>query len=461
VARQIVVEIVGDASKFNAATKGAVKDAEGMGGKLKNVTKGAAIGIGFGAIGLLTTGIGLLTDKLGESAQAFRDDQASKALLDQAIKNNVKSYAGASEAAEKYAEAQGRLGFADDDVRASLGQLVGVTHDMTEAQKLNSLAQDLARAKGIDLATASDIITKAYQGNGKALKALGIDTQGAETSTELLAAVMQNATGAAETFATTSEGKVAASQVKVGEAMEKVGSVLDQVTQAVLPIFAEGLTGVMGILGQLAAAFGPVIQMVVAKLMPVFQRLLPLAQKIFGGIVAVVTALQPVFEVVFSALGLILSAWITAIEVGFTIISTAVDILGGVFKGFGDIVGTVFGAISGIVRGAINGVIGIVNGVIDAINSIQVHIHVGPVNLDWNGLNIGKIPRMHTGGVVSGPAGSDQLRMLQAGETVLPAGQGAGTTIIVNIESFIGSDRDIDRFTDRVAFRLRALGPTG
>jgi hypothetical protein len=51
--------------------------------------------------------------------------------------------------------------------------------------------------------------------------------------------------------------------------------------------------------------------------------------------------------------------------------------------------------------------------------------------------------------------------MLQAGETVLPRGQGAGTTINVFIESFIGSDRDIDRFTDRVAFRLRALGPTG
>lgn len=460
-ARQIVVEIVGDASKFNAATKGAVKDAEGMGGKIKNVTKGAAIGIGFGAIGLLSTGIGLLTDKLGESAQAFRDDQVSQKLLEQALKNNTTNYKEAAAGAEVYATAQAKLGFADDDVRASLGQLIGVTHDATKAQELNTLAQNLARAKGIDLATASDIITKAYQGNGKALKGLGIDTEGAKTGTELLAAVFKNTQGAAEAYAQTSEGKVAVSQVKVGEAMEKVGGILDGITQAVLPIFADGLTGVMDILGQVAAAFQPIIEMVVSKLTPVFQKLLPIAQKIFGGIAAVVQALQPVFEVVFSVLGTILDAYVTAMTVGFTIIETAVNILGGVFKGLGDIVGTVFGAISGIVRGAINGVIGIVNGVIDAINSIQVHIHVGPVDLDWNGLNIGKIPRMHTGGVVTGPAGSDQLRMLQAGERVLPAGQGAGTTIIVNIESFIGSDRDIDRFTDRVAFRLRALGPTG
>jgi hypothetical protein len=38
-----------------------------------------------------------------------------------------------------------------------------------------------------------------------------------------------------------------------------------------------------------------------------------------------------------------------------------------------------------------------------------------------------KIPSMHTGGVVSGPRGSDQLRVLQAGERVIPAGRsGAG-----------------------------------
>ena len=49
--------------------------------------------------------------------------------------------------------------------------------------------------------------------------------------------------------------------------------------------------------------------------------------------------------------------------------------------------------------------------------------------------------------------------MAHGGETVTPA-KGGTPTIIVNIASFIGSDRDIDRFSDRLAFRLKtaALG---
>jgi hypothetical protein len=65
--------------------------------------------------------------------------------------------------------------------------------------------------------------------------------------------------------------------------------------------------------------------------------------------------------------------------------------------------------------------------------------------------------KFHDGGIVPGPYGSDQLIMAQAGERIVPTGQAAaGQTIIVNIASFIGSDRDIDRFTDRIAFRLRS-----
>jgi hypothetical protein len=65
--------------------------------------------------------------------------------------------------------------------------------------------------------------------------------------------------------------------------------------------------------------------------------------------------------------------------------------------------------------------------------------------------------KFHDGGIVPGPYGSDQLIMAQAGERIVPTGQAAaGQTIIVNIASFIGSDRDIDRFSDRLAFRLRS-----
>jgi hypothetical protein len=53
------------------------------------------------------------------------------------------------------------------------------------------------------------------------------------------------------------------------------------------------------------------------------------------------------------------------------------------------------------------------------------------------------IPSMHTGGVVGGPAGSDQLRMLQAGETVLPAGAGGGVNVYV--AGSVITSRDLGR----------------
>src|SRR4029077_2910903 len=152
-----VVEIVGDASKFSKSTQEAIDGTSTLSGKLRTVGKGMVIGGGIASFNLLTDAIGIGIGKLGEAKQAFGDDQVSQAKFAQALKNNIPAWDGSTAAVEKYAAAQGKLGFTDDEIRDSIGQLIGVTHDLTEAQNLNSLAQDLARAKGIDLATASDI----------------------------------------------------------------------------------------------------------------------------------------------------------------------------------------------------------------------------------------------------------------------------------------------------------------
>ena len=59
--------------------------------------------------------------------KAFKEDQASQALLGTALKNNIPNWDGNAKGVEKYASAQAKLGFADDDVRTSIGQLIGVT----------------------------------------------------------------------------------------------------------------------------------------------------------------------------------------------------------------------------------------------------------------------------------------------------------------------------------------------
>ncbi len=46
-----------------------------------------------------------------------------------------------------------------------------------------------------------------------------------------------------------------------------------------------------------------------------------------------------------------------------------------------------------------------------------------------NTINVPNIPKFHNGGVVGGPPGSEMLAVLQAGETVAPAGAAAALVI--------------------------------
>jgi hypothetical protein len=96
----------------------------------------------------------------------------------------------------------------------------------------------------------------------------------------------------------------------------------------------------------------------------------------------------------------------------------------GIVNGIGRVFSGIGNAISGAFKGALNGVIGFLNGAIGAINSLIRGIN------NVSGLvgipaipQIPNIPKMHSGGIVPGPAGSEHLRILEAGEEVIPANQ--------------------------------------
>jgi hypothetical protein len=462
VTREIHVDVVGDASKFNSTVDQATTKAEGFGGKLKNVGKGVSMGVGIAAFSLLGTAISGAISLLDDAHQAFLDDQVSATNLANAVKNNVPgAYEAAAAAAETFAGAQGDLGFADDDVRESLSQLVGTTHDVEEAQKLAALAMDLARAKGIDLATATDAVQKASEGQGRALKALGVDVGTSTDAATLLAAAQDNVRGSAEAWAATSEGRVAASQVKIGEAMEKVGGVIDKVAQVAIPLLAGALDFIITTFGEVWAAIQPIVSTIASTLIPIFRKAAEIGRLFVAAIINAIRTVAPVFQTVFGIIGKIVEVFANLFSTEMAIVGNVIGVLGKVFNGLSQLVGRVFGAIGGIIKGAINAVIGIVNGVIGAINSIQVHIHVGPVNLDFNGLGIPKIPRLHSGGIVPGGANSEMLAILQGGETVIPRDGGGGGNVNINIAAFYGSDENAQMFADRIARRvLVAQRPT-
>lgn len=116
------------------------------------------------------------------------------------------------------------------------------------------------------------------------------------------------------------------------------------------------------------------------------------------------------------------------------------------FGGIPDRIGRALGSLGAIIGNAFKGA---VNGLVDGLNWFLDHSINWLINRvnDVSGIvgipaipTIPHIPKMHAGGEVTGPPGSDQLRILQAGETVFAAGSHAGGSMSLRVSSSTGSD---------------------
>lgn len=488
---QVKWELVGDTSKSTKAIDEATAKSGTLTGKLQGIGKGMVLGAGIASFNLLTTAVGLGIGKLDEAHQAFLDDQVSSEKLALALKNNIPGWDGNTEGAEAFATAAEQMGFSDDEARDSIGQLVGVTHDLNEAQKLSSLAMDLARAKGIDLATATDIVTKAHEGNGKALKGLGVDIGGAKTAAELLDAVQKNVNGSAAAWAQTNTGKLAVSNQKVQEAMEKVGGVIDQVSQVAIPILADALTGAVDILGAVWKAIQPVISTLANALMPVFRTIaafiggqvipvmIQVSRVVMPGLEAAAKILGAVFGTVFGAIAAVVWTQIAVVTAIVNALKPVLGFLGDAARAAAKVITDAFtavvsffsgigGRIASATRGMWDGIWAafrsVINTIIRGWNSLQFtvpKVDLGPLGT-VGGFSIGtpNIPYLHAGGIVPGAPGQDVPAILQAGERVLPANAAAvGVTVI--IEGNVYGDAGISQLADEIARHLRLIGATG
>jgi hypothetical protein len=151
---------------------------------------------------------------------------------------------------------------------------------------------------------------------------------------------------------------------------------------------------------------------------------------------------ENVIKPVFDAIGMAFNwIWLNVIKPVVDFITTAINTIGkvvtDVFTGIGKTISDIFNGIIGAVKAPINAVIDFMNGLIDGLNKIKIDIP------DWVpewggktiGFNIGKIPKLADGGVLSssgsvmvGEAGPEILT-LPKGARVDPLKNGAGTFI--------------------------------
>ncbi len=510
----IDVVVVASTAQAEASLKrvGSVAESElGGGGKLGkacNEAEGALGKAGKGAGNFLTGLTGLSPKMLGAAAigtglalaadgvfKAFEANQKATLNLEVEMKNAGEKVTPAFTRALTDAQHAGEnLGFAQSDTTTTMGALTLAGLTTAQAFKQLPVIMDLARAKNISVAEATEMYVKGIAGAGRGLKAFNViglmtlPTTAAIAAAHVKLAADTKKYGAASVQARADQEKlnttlniaaVRAHNLAImhDELGKKVGGAAKAATHTLgvewgivtakfndfagqaIPAVEGGIAAVLQVLGDLV---NWVVANVLPKLMPVFQTigdvikaLIPIFKVVFAiivGVIKVALAIMGVeFKIAFAIIGAVIGTVINVIKSIATVLSAVFSV-----------VGRVVSAAIGPAKAVIDGIISAINAVISVIDAIQVHIHFGPVNMDWNGLRIPKIPMLYEGGIVPGsPAGmlavvGDRNRS----EAIIPLSSlkggkhGGGDTY--NVTTNVASPADPNSISRAVVFGLRS-----
>jgi hypothetical protein len=165
------------------------------------------------------------------SVKAYADAEKAQARLADAYRKFPKlADANISSLRALNGELQKKTRFDDDATAAAQANLA--MYDLTGQQitTLTPLVQDLASAMGTDVTDAAGSLGKAFLGNARALKAVGIDFKAtgdkAKDFDTIVAALRTKVGGFAESEGKTAAGQLAIMNNAVGELQESVGQAL-------------------------------------------------------------------------------------------------------------------------------------------------------------------------------------------------------------------------------------------
>ena len=181
--RTLKLQLLADTAQFSTGLNKAQDDTQNFTNKVDKVVANAAKAF----LGLATA-VGTAAFAIGVSAvKAAIEDEKAQASLAQTLRNTTQATDEQIAATEDYIDATQRAtGVSDDQLRPSLQRLLTSTNDLQKAQKLQTLALDVAAGSGKSLEEVSNILAKAYDGNFKALKNLGVELKTTTTSTKTL-----------------------------------------------------------------------------------------------------------------------------------------------------------------------------------------------------------------------------------------------------------------------------------
>ena len=233
--RTLKLAILGEVKDLSASLNKGTAEVQTFGDKITKFGKVA--GAAFAAAGVAAVAY---AGKLAvDGVKAAIEDEAAQLRLAASLKNVTGATDAQIAATEDYIlKTSLANGVTDEELRPSLDRLVRSTKDVAEAQKLQSLALDIAAATGKSLTQVSESLAKAHDGNFGSLKRLGVSideniikSKDFDAATAVLAKTFKDqASIQADTF----DGKMRRLKVAFDEGKETVGGfILDAITPMV------------------------------------------------------------------------------------------------------------------------------------------------------------------------------------------------------------------------------------
>lgn len=262
--RALTLKLLADVDNFTKNLDKADKDVASFGDKVSDFGKKA--GLAFAAAGAAAIAYaGKLAIDGVKSAIA---DAAAQEKLALTLKNVTGATDDQIAATEDYiTKTSLAFGVTDDDLRPSLERLARATGDVTEAQKLQTVAIDVAAGSGKSLEAVTNAMAKAAEGNTASLAKLGIGLTSAQLKTmsmdEITRKLADTFANQAATKADTFAGKMARLQIAFDEGKETVGAyILDAITPMVEVLVNKVIPAISDFTSNLGDKLAPVMRII-------------------------------------------------------------------------------------------------------------------------------------------------------------------------------------------------------